>query len=478
MFMSNLHNDTLLSGGKSGLKGFLARVWWLRAGLFFLVCFGILFPFTKTGKDAVRAWKRPQVREIVAKPAPKPEPAPKPKPIPKPVVKRIPTIAVDADTNVRNTLKGFKLTYEAHFTEGEQASIERKRDDSYLANFSLDVTVPTPATTAEQLVGVNPHLSNMLPGLADLMRGAKVSPMYRKLYANKEARLRRDVLNLGSALTNHNFYDCETMLEITYPSTGRQVFLFQADMDVVTDGSDGDRLETMPDEVVNSTHYQPFTSYSWDKVTDKENPMLKGWEQRVRNAEAELALASTTDERKTWLRNRIKNTLQLGIEDMKQHSFLVAEHDPFIVISVDKIIAARRQEHIPGVGDYVAVVYKDKIYPAIVGDGGPTFKAGESSLRLAKEINPIASSYHRPVSTLGVTYIVFPGTAVKPRVAPDYDLWYEQCSMLLEDIGGLGAGYTLHRWEDTFPKPIVPDLEQVLDEEVEDEALIEEEPQP
>ena len=321
-------------------------------------------------------------------------------------------------------------------------------------SFSLDVTKPTAATTVDELSAINPHLSKMLPGLSKLMEDAKVSPFYDKLYRNKQARLEKDVLNLGKALTSHNFYDCETMLEMADPTTGRQVFLFQADMDVVTDGSDGDRLQTMPDEVVNSTYYQPFTSYSWDKVTDKENPMLKGWEQRVRNAEAELALESTTEDRKVWLRSRIKNKLKLGIEDMKQHSFLVAEHDPFIVISVDKIIAARTQEHIPGVGDYVAVIYEDKIYPAIVGDGGPTFKAGESSLRLAKQINPIATSYHRPVSTLGVTYMVFPGTAVKPRMAPDYDLWFKECSRLLDEIGGLGEGYTLHKWENTFPNSI------------------------
>ena len=453
--MSNLHNDTLVSKRHSSSSNFLKRFWWIRAAIFLVVCFAIVFPFTKTGKDAVRAWKRPAATHVAApevKPEVKPESKPEPKPEPKPETpKRILTIAIDKDTDVRKTLKGFRLKYEANFPQGEQASIERKRDDSYVANFSLDVKVPSPATTAEQLAEINPHLVKMLPGLKDLTATAKVSPLYTKLYNNKAARLKRDILNLGSALTSHNFYDCETMLDMSHPVTGRKVFLFQADMDVVTDGSDGDRLATMPDKVVNSTYYQPFTSYSWDKVTDKPNPMVKGWEQRLRNAEAELSSSSTSAERKTWLRSRMK-MLKLGIADMKQHSFLVAEHDPFIVISVDKIIAARSQEHVPGVGDYVAVIYKDKVYPAICGDGGPTFKAGEGSLRLAKEINPIATSYHRPVSTLGVTYVVFPGSAPSPRAAPDYDLWYEQCSKLLGEIGGLGDGYTLHRWEDTFPE--------------------------
>lgn len=472
--MSNHHNDTLLTSRKSPSPSFLARIWWLRAALFLLVCFAIVFPFTKTGKDAVRAWNRPATKTVVIteptaaelkdipitkpkppKPTPpeppeSPEP-PEPKPE-EPKVKRIPTVAIERDADVRNTLRGFGLSYKANFPKGKQASIERTRKDSYVATFSLEVKMPSPATTTKQLEQVNPHLTKILPGLPALTEKSKVSPFYTKLYNNKAARLKREVLNLGKVLTSHNFYDCETMLEMKHPESGRKVFLFQADMDVVTDGSDGDRLETMPDAIVNSTYYQPFTSYSWDKVTKKKNPMIEGWEQRIKNAKAELALASTSEERKTWLRSRMK-MLKRGIDDMKIHSFLIAEHDPFIVISVDKIIAARTQEDVPGVGDYVAVIYQDKIYPAIVGDGGPTFKAGESSLRLAKEINPIATSYHRPVSTLGVTYVVFPGTAVKPRQAPDYDLWYAECSKLIDEIGGLGEGYSLHRWENTFPQP-------------------------
>jgi hypothetical protein len=321
--------------------------------------------------------------------------------------------------------------------------------------------MPVPATTADQLTKVNPHLTKILPGITQLTKNSKVSPFFTKLYNNKAERLKKEILNLGMVLTCHNFYDCETMLEMKHPESGRKVFLFQADMDVVTDGSDGDRLETMADAIVNSTYYQPFTSYNWKKVTKKKNPMIAGWEQRIKNAKAELALPTTTADRKNWLNARMK-MLQTGIDDMKIHSFLVAEHDPFIVISIDKIKAARTQKDVPGVGDYVAVIHGDKIYPAIVGDGGPTFKAGESSLRLAKEINPSATSYSRPVSTLGVTYVVFPGTAVKPRKAPDYDLWHAECTKLLGEIGGLGEGYTLHRWADTFPKPEpVPEDESV-----------------
>lgn len=52
-------------------------------------------------------------------------------------------------------------------------------------------------------------------------------------------------------------------------------------MDVVSDGSDGDRLAAMPDKILKSSFYQPSTSYRWKKRTDKPNPLLKPWQQRL-----------------------------------------------------------------------------------------------------------------------------------------------------------------------------------------------------
>ena len=60
------------------------------------------------------------------------------------------------------------------------------------------------------------------------------------------------------------------------------------------------------------------------------------------------------------------------------------------------------------------VVFGDKIYPAIIGDVGPADKAGEASLRIAKEVNALATPNNRPVSDLKVTYLIFPGTAETP----------------------------------------------------------------
>lgn len=70
---------------------------------------------------------------------------------------------------------------------------------------------------------------------------------------------------LQELLSKHNFYDLETILHLRDPATNRRVFLMQSEMDVVSDGSDGDRLATMPAEIVESTNYQPFTSYGWKK---------------------------------------------------------------------------------------------------------------------------------------------------------------------------------------------------------------------
>lgn len=453
----------------------IAKFPWIRLSLFLLICFCAVFPFTKTGKDIVSLLrgdryeqgkadgiasanlqqKKQETVTVPVQPKPVlsiPEAKPTPDSRPRPP-KRKPIIAVTKDTDIRKTVRGFNLNYKAEFLKGELATRERKRNDSYVADFTLKVKLPKPATTIEELEVANPRLSKILPGLQTLVDNAKVSEFYKILYNEKASELKKEVLRLGQTLTMHNFYDCQTMLEVTHPTSKRKVFLLQGDMDVVTDGSDGDRLSVMADEVINSTYYQPFTSYSWLKKTDIPNPMIAGWEQRIKNANRELANPTTSTERRNWLKARIKNKLKPGILDMKRNSFLIAKHDPFIVVPYNMFLASSRYKHIPRVGDYAAVIYGDKVYPAIVGDGGPKYKVGEGSLRLARTINPAASSMNRPVSSLGVTYVIFPGTCPKPRVAPDYKIWHDKCAKLLNEIGGLGQGYDLHQWENTLPQP-------------------------
>ena len=357
--------------------------------------------------------------------------------------------ALGSVTDVRKLRSGIPFKTEVFSTQGSIASKERLDEDSYTAFYQLSLRVPAPARTMEELSQTNPELEKILPGLPGLVATAEVSPWFHKLYDNKITRIRRDAHTLNQVLTKHNLYDCETILHLRTPE-GKPLFLMQAEMDVVSDGSDGDRLPVMPDAIVNSTHYQPFTSYGWKKRTPTPNPMVAGWEKRLDNGQRELADPATTAERKAWLRDRI-DYLKRGIADLKARSFLIAEYDPFIVIPVNLLTS--RKAYAPKVGDYAVVIHEGKIYPAIVGDGGPSFKVGEASLRMAREINENASPYSRPVSDLKVTYLVFPGSREPERGPPDYELWRQRCGELLSGIGGLGEGYQLHSWQCLLPKP-------------------------
>lgn len=457
---------------------------WLRASVFVLVVAAVILPFTPPGEKILRG-----VKNMIRPPAPvaavpvdqedierqlearlreefeqdlqkqlaefkkqaaeeakrKAEADAAPAPLP-PISSH--TAASGGD--VRTLRSGIPFKSEVKVEKGTIASKERKAADSYAAEYTLKVRLPEPSKTLAELESVNPRLSKLLPGLPALLEKPEVSRWFYVLYDNKTGRLKQDATRLNELLTKHNFYDCETILNLRHPQTGRKVFLLQAEMDVVSDGSDGDRLPTMPDEIVNSTYYQPFTSYGWPKRTKTPNPMIAGFEKRIGNANKELADPATGAERKTWLRERIK-MLERWTADLKARSYLIAEYDPFIVIPVNLLTA--NDPFAPKVGDYAVVAHGDKLYPAIVGDGGPTFKVGEASLRMAKQINQRASSYSRPESDLVVTYLVFPGSREEKNGPPDYEKWRTRCEELLKECGGLGEGVELHRWENLLPDP-------------------------
>ena len=358
-----------------------------------------------------------------------------------------------AVSDVRLLRPGIPFKTEIKFDKGGIASRERVDAASYVALYQLSLRVPAPAKTLAELESSNSYLSKLLPGLSGLLTKADVSAWYGKLYDNKIARVRKDATLLSEILSKHNFFDCETMLNLR-AENGRRVFYLQADMDVVSDGSDGDRLPTMPEAIVNSTHYQPFTSYAWPKKGTVPNPIVAGWERRIKEAEKELAERATPAERKKWLRERIAY-LKRGVADLKSRSFLIAEHDPFIVLPV-ALLAAHNDPFAPKAGDFAVVVYGDKLYPSIVGDGGPSYKVGEASLRIAQQINPRALSNNRPVSDLKVGYVIFPGSRDSERGPPDYAKWHQRCNELLNEIGGIGDGYALFEWSDTLPKPTPP----------------------
>ena len=446
---------------------------WIRAAFFVLVCFLVYLPFSPIPGKVKRGLKEifgesGGDRTVEAGDDVPPDPASRAQPDSGPLTDGegtqppgpehydpdppFPTgVLYPRDgTDVRKLSRGIPLSVTLDTEDGGLASAERGDKESYVAEYKVQVRVPRPAKTLPELSRTNSELGKLLPGLEGLLANGQVSPWYSKLYANKLARVKSNVAKLDDIVTKHNFYDCETMLNLRSKETNRRVFLIQSEMDVVSDGSDGDRMPEMPDEIVNSTNYQPTTSFAWKKTGTTPNPMIAGWEQRIRNADKELAESGTSAARKKWLRDR-KDYLQRGIADMKRRSFLVAEHDPFIVIPKHMVLD-REDPYCPNVGDFAVVVHGKKIYPAIVGDAGPTYKVGEASLRMARQIDPNSTPYRRPVSDLVVTYIVFPRSGDKTAQAPDYERWKTRCAELLGEIGGLGDGVELHSWPDTFPK--------------------------
>jgi hypothetical protein len=354
---------------------------------------------------------------------------------------------------VSELFNGIKIQSKLQSEEGGLASAERAKDEAYQVTFSVNVKVPKPNSTLPELAALNEHLPKALPGLAAMVPGAKVSGFYHHLYDLKQKAVEKNLTQLDKVLSRHNFFDCETVLELRHPSSGRPVLLLQGEMDVVADGSDGDRMADFDDYIFASSHFQGTTSYSWKKRTDQPNPLIPKYEARVKEARAKLA-ATTSAAQKKSLQGDIDYYKRM-ITSLKTTSFLIASEDPFIVIPLSMRGYSGVTEFAPQLGDYAVVVSGNRLLPAIIGDYGPREKVGEASLRIAKEINPKATPYQRPESDLEISYFIFPGSADKPFGPPDYQRWHERCTALLAEIGGVGDGYVLHQWEDRL-KPEEP----------------------
>jgi len=359
------------------------------------------------------------------------------------------------DIDIATLFNGITVKTKLLTEQGGFASLERLDPESYKAEFQLSIRVPKANQTMVELSRINKHLPAILPGLDAMLPAAKVSGFYHKLYENKTSRVQNDLTRLNRVLDRHNFYDTETILELTHPATQRRTLLIQSEMDVVADGSDGDRMPTLDEYIYLSDYYQPFTSYAWAKTTKNANPLLPRWEERLQKAQDEYAQKGLGAARNRELKVMI-DQLKIEISEMKARSSLIAEKDPFIVISLLFRGYGDQNPFTPHIGDYAAVIHEGRIYPAICGDYGPSFKMGEASLLMAKTINPKATPYIRPESDLKVTYLIFPGTAEEKRGAPDLVKWKEKCQALLGEIGGIGAGHALHTWEDPFKKPAPP----------------------
>jgi hypothetical protein len=323
---------------------------------------------------------------------------------------------------------------------GGAASDERSDPESYVLDLKLHARVPAPNKTIEELAKVSPELPKLLPGLASMLTPDSVSPFFKEIYETKLKLLRENLVRLDQLLSRHNFYDCQTVLQLRHPESKRRAVLLQADMDVDADGSDSDRL---PAGSGASPNFKPFTSFRWPKKSAIPNPYLAPTDDKLKRYEAELATKGTAPERKRELKSAIAQARD-DIDSLKKYSFLIGATDPYIVLPSGLGRADGGK-----VGDYAVVVFGDRIFPAVVGDIGPSDKAGEASLRIAKEINALATPNNRPVSDLKVTYLIFPGTAEPPFGPPDLEKLQVRCEALVKEIGG--STVPLHHWENIIP---------------------------
>lgn len=332
--------------------------------------------------------------------------------------------------HIGTIIPGLNLRSNVRFTQGETATLDRKRRDAYAVHISLELLLPH-AANGQELLHANPELRNVLRNYDTLMSKAKVSPWFHSLYLHKQNQIRKNAATLNRLLDRHNFFDTDTMLEIKADGSNRHVLWIQADMDVVSDGSDGDRLPVMPDKILRSDNYQPGTSYRWKKRTDTPNPLLPGWQARLERLQKDKN-AKSEDIR------YVKSV----INDLKTASFLLAQYDPFIVVPLTVKEARRDRDNSfrPQPGDYAVVIAGKRVFPAIVGDFGPRYKTGEASLRLCKAVNPKSDVYARAVSDLGVSYLIFPGSKEPVNAPIDYARLNSRCRELLDELGGLGDG--------------------------------------
>ncbi len=432
---------------RGGLVGSLGKLL-----LMLIVSALIVLPFTPLAGKIKRAIaeladKARTTRIVTKEVIKRVEIPPPPPPLPDKFVPR-------KEVDVTTMYNGITINTKVETSEGNYASLAVQDPDAYKVSFSLNVRVPKASQSVKELARMNPNLPAMLPGLGDLVTRGKVSEFYYKLYENKIAMVQRDLTRLNRLLDRHNMFDCETILELKDPKTSRKALLIQSEMDVVADGTDGDRAAKLDDSISGSDYYQPFTSYFWKKKTAVPNPLLARWESKLDGATEELDKKGLSAERTRQLKV-VTSQLKLEIEDMKVHSSLIADSDPFIVIPLLFKPYVGSNEHAPQMGDMAVVIHDKQILPAICGDYGPTMKMGEASLFLAKQVNPKSTPYRRGEDDLKVTYLVFPGTAKKPFGPPNLEEWRALCMQYLNELGGIGSGFEVHTWEDKFKKPEV-----------------------
>ena len=330
--------------------------------------------------------------------------------------------------------------------EGAPALVERKTPDAYTLELDVRVRVPQAAQTLDQIAAADPLIGSLLPGLKDELPTAKVSDFYHGLYQLKVDAVNRTLARLDQIVSRHNFFDCNTILELQDPKTTRKALLIQSDMDVNADGSDADRVSDVEGSTAN---FQPFTSYRWPKKTSKASQFIPEREEKLKQLQSEYEAKTTLPERKKVLKDQMEQLLR-EVNELKKYSFLIAKADPYIVLP-GFMFRQPNQPFQPRLGDCVVVIYQGKLYPALLGDVGPSYKIGEASLRICSQLDPRSTAYNRPASDLNITYIVFPDSAEDPPGPPDLQKLHARCSTLLNEIGGYSG--ELWNWEDILSKP-------------------------
>lgn len=394
------------------------------------------FAILVLGGFAITGCEKPAPPLPLPTPTATPTPVPTPTPIPALVRKPLPTATLFNGLALESAV----VALPSH----ELASSDRKEARNYTVEVTIRTQLPRPATTLEDIEAENHSLTSAFKNLPELISGARVSPFFKKIYELKTADLRRNLSKLDAVLTRHNFYDCETILELQNPVSSRRALLILADMDVNTDGSDGDRNVKVDG---SSSTFLPQTSYRWPKQSDRPNPFLAIEEKKVATLTAEAAQPGIKANRAEEIKAEI-DLSKRRIHDMKKWSFLVADTDPFIVLP-GFIMRDFNGPFVPKIGDYAVVIYNGQAYPAIVGDSGPSQKIGEASMLICREINSKSSNIIRPVSDLKVAYLVFPGSADDKTAPPDLSVWKDKCQQLIDEIGGLNGD--LHTWPNLVP---------------------------
>ena len=382
---------------------------------------------------------KPPVPVPVPEPTPTPSPTPTPTPLPE-------TFVPYSKMETAKLFNGLEIHSRVETSEGTLAVLERRIPESYALELNVDVRVPQAAHTLDELATADPMIGSVLPGLKDELLTAKVSNFYHGLYQLKVDSLNRNLVRLEQIVSRHNFFDCNTILELQDQKTNRKVLLIQSDMDVNGDGSDADRSSDVDGTTAN---FQPYTSYRWPKKTTNASQFTPEREDRLKQLQTEYDAKATAPERKRLLKDEIEE-VQREVNDLKKYSFLISKADPFIVLPG---FMFRQPTHLfePKLGDFAVVVFQGKLYPALVGDAGPSYKVGEASLRICRQLDPRSNAYNRPSSDLNITYVVFPGSAEEPPGPPDLRKLHDRCSALLNEIGGYNGDLFL--WEDILAKP-------------------------